>query len=566
MKKLFALLLAAALLTGCGTSGKSPSGSPAPGSEGAPVNADPVVACATGTYSGLEIDGVAAFKGIRYGEYHPFLPATDLTTTTTDTFDATSFGENCLQPYDEVEIASQDPMSADCLFLNIWTKDLETTGKPVLVFIHGGSCIWGGTSDPTYDGQFFVRNLAEGEDCVFVTINYRMSILGGLDVSVLEGYTDEYAKTMNLSKCDQVQALKWVSENIGAWGGDPDNVTVMGQSAGGGAVEMLMADTDAQRYFQRAVIFSGTQSREAVSRETFTENSRTVCEILGVSSVDELTALTDDEIYAHMDEIIDALGKAHPGLKCADGTVISKTWWDDLVAGAASDIDLLIGGTNGEEDWYAIDWDNSVSEPLSDPNSIIQDLIDRDTARCGAYGRFYALETPGFVDGYLAMGDDPVMQAMDLYNDVYFNYPTYLIAETQSAHNSNTYLYSWEYAPDKDELLAYAGDSAEVSPWGRALHCMDLCFVLGTKEGYTTMTGDPQKMSDQMIAQARESVYHFALCGDPNHGSVTGWMPYNSTDRQSMVITADGEWLPTANYRQDIMAYMSQLQPYRAEP
>lgn len=520
---------------------------------------------ASGTYTGVALDGVAAFKGVRYGEFYPFLPATDVTTTAEDAINATEFGYNCLQPYDEVEIASHDPMSADCLYLNIWTKDLTTTGKPVLVFIHGGSCIWGGTSDPTYDGQYFVRGLAEGEDCVFITINYRLSILGGLDVSVLEGYTDEYAKTMNLSKCDQIQALKWINENITAWGGDPDNVTVMGHSAGGGAVEMLMADKEAHDYFNRGVIFSGTESREALSRETFAENSRKVCSILGVTTVEELTALTDDEIYSHMDEIVDMLGKAHAGLKCADGIVISKTWWDDLLEGAAADIDLLIGGTNGEEDWNAVDWDNSVSEPLSDYAPILQDLIDRDTARCGAYGRFYALEVPGFVDGYLAMGEDKVKQAMDLYNDVYFNYPTHLIAETQARHNSNTYLYSWEYAPDKDDVLAYAGDSAEVSPWGRAMHSMDMCFVFGTKDGYTTLTGDPEKMSDDMIAQARESVYHFALTGNPNNDLVNTWKPYNDADRVSMVITAEGKWTPVSNYRQEIMDYMAQLEPYRGE-
>lgn len=99
------------------------------------------------------------------------------------------------------------------------------------MFIHGGSCIWGGTTDPSYDGEYFIRNLPEGEDCVLVTINYRMSIMSGVDMSVLEGYTDEYADAINLSKKDQTQALKWIQENISAFGGDPDNVTIMGQSA-----------------------------------------------------------------------------------------------------------------------------------------------------------------------------------------------------------------------------------------------------------------------------------------------------------------------------------------------
>jgi para-nitrobenzyl esterase len=556
-----ALLLG--ILSACGSQETSSDVSPSPSETATSTAVDSVqVEAPTGTYVGRDNDGVAEFQGIRYGVFRPYLPATDVTTTSADVIEATSWGYNCIQPYDEVELASQDPCSQDCLFLNVWTKELNTTDKPVIVFIHGGSNIWGGTSDPMYDGEYFVRGLSEGEDCVFVTINYRMSVVGGLDLSVLEGYTDEYAYAMNLSKLDQTQALKWISENIAAWGGDPANVTIMGQSAGGGAVEMLMADPDTHQYFQRAIINSGTQSREAISKERFTSNSKTVCDILGVTTVDELIALTDEDISSKMDEIIDALGKAHPGLRCADGLVISETWWEDLQNGVASDIDLLIGGTDGEEDWFAIDWDNSVSEPLSSPDSILEDIRVRDAVRDNGYGRFYCLEVDGFVDGYLAMGDDPVRQAMDLYNDVYFNYPTYLIAATQAEHNANTYLYRWEYAPAVENVLEYNGDSAEVSPWGRALHCMDLCFELGTKEGYVELTGDPEKMSDTMIAQAREMVYSFAKTGDPSNDLIGQWTPFGDSEKTTMLIGQDGSWSCVSEYRQDVMDYMSQLQPY----
>ena len=523
------------------------------------------VTAPTGTYVGRNNEGIAEFLGIRYGNMSPWLPAEDVTTTSEDRIEALAFGYNCIQPYDEVEIASQHPCSQDCLFLNIWTKDPSVSGKPVIMFIHGGSCIWGGTSDPTYDGEFFVRDLAEGEDCVFVTINYRMSIMGGLDLSVLDGYTDEYASAINLSKLDQTQALKWIHENIEAFGGDPENVTIMGQSAGGGAVEMLMADPDTHQYFHRAVINSGTQSREAISREKVRSNSETVCEILGVTSVEELTALTDEQISDKMQEIRETLGRAHAGLKCADGSIISETWWEDLLGGISADIDLLIGGTNGEEDWNAIDWDNSVSEPLAEPDDILDYVAGTDAARADTYGRFYPTLTEGFIDGYLALGDDPVKQAMDLHNDAYFNYPTRLIAEMQSAHNPNTWLYAWEYAPDMQEVLDYSGDSAEVSPWGRALHCMDLCFEFGTKEGYVEMTGDPEKMSDQMIAQAREMVYHFAATGDPNNSLIAEWEPFSFEHPATMVIGSDGTWNCVTDYRQETIEYLRALKPYGIE-
>lgn len=528
-------------------------------------DSQPKVEAPTGTYIGQQNDGVDEFLGIKYGEMEPFKAATDITTTTDDTIEATAFGENCIQPYDEVEVASQDPCSQDCLFLNVWTKDVETEGKPVIMFIHGGSCIWGGTSDPSYDGEYFVRNLPEGEDCVFVTINYRMSIMSGVDMSVLEGYTDEYADAINLSKLDQTQALKWINENISAFGGNPENVTIMGQSAGGGAVEMLMADPDTHKYFNRAIINSGTQSREAVSKETVTENSKIIFEMLGVKTVEEAAALTDEDISENISDIVEKLGLAHPGLKCADGNIISETWWDDLQNGIASDIDLLIGGTNGEEDWNAVDWDNSISEPISDPQSIYDYMVETDTMRADAYGRYYGVNVDGFYDGFLAMGDDPVKQAMDLYNEIYFNYPTQMIAEAQSRHNDNTYLYYWEYAPDMNNVLKYNGDSAEVSPYGRAMHCMDLCFEFGTKEGYTELTGDPELMSDEMIAQAQSMVYYFAKTGNPNNDLITQWAPYKEDSRYSMVITPEAQWKCIQDYRIDVINYLRQLKPYGSE-
>ena len=522
----------------------------------------PSVEAPTGTYIGQDNEGVAEFLGIRYGNMKPFQAPTDVTTTAGDEFEATAFGENCIQPYDEVEVASQDPCSQDCLFLNVWTKDVETKDKPVIVFIHGGSCIWGGSSDPSYDGEYFVRNLPEGEDCVFVTINYRLSIMGGVDLSVLEGYTDEYADAINLSKLDQTQALKWINENISAFGGNPGNVTIMGQSAGGGAVEMLMADQDTHQYFNRAVINSGTQSREAVSKDTVKKNSEIIFDMLGVKTVEEAMSLTDEDISENISDIVDKLGRAHPGLRCADGNIISETWWEDLQNGAAADIDLLIGGTNGEVDWYAVDWDISISDPISDPQSIYDYMVETDTARSDAYGRYYGVGVDGFYDNFLAKGDDPVKQAMDLYNEIYFNYPTQMIAEMQSQHNENTYLYYWEYAPDMEEVIEYNGDSAEVSPYGRAMHCMDLCFEFGTKEGYTELTGDPEKMSDDMIAQAQAMLYSFAKTGDPNNDLISEWKPYNVETKYNMVVAPDSKWHCESDYRADVINYMRQLKPY----
>ena len=519
----------------------------------------PVVASPTGTYTGVENDGVSEFKGIRYGEFKPFQPATDVTTTEEDEIDATDWGASCIQPYSEVEVASQGECSQDCLFLNVFTKDVTSKDKPVIVWIHGGSYIWGGANDPCYDPQYFVRNLPDEEDCVFVTINYRLNFMGGCDLSSLEGYTDDYAKSRNISKLDQTQALKWVSENIEAWGGDADNVTVMGHSSGGAAVQMLMADPDSNQYFNRIVENSGVQSQVAISKEKVAEDSQKAFEILGVSSIDELTALTDEEINDKIEKITD---ETDLGNRCADGDVISETWWDDLKNGSAKDIDLLIGAVNGEEDGSAIDWDNSISEPITDPTPIYEMLQERETERAGVYGRYNVLDDPTFYEKFCALGDDKVKITMDLWNELAAPYPSLVTAEAQSAQNENVYLYYWEYAPDKDEVLDYSGDAAEVSPWGRALHTMDVCFEFGTKEGYTELTGDPEKMPDELITMTQTALYNFAKTGDPNGDGVTEWKAYNSDTKYTMVVKADTSWSCESNYRSDVYDLLRTIRPY----
>lgn len=517
------------------------------------------VVAPTGTYIGQENDGIAEFKGIRYGEFKPFLPATDVTTTEEDEMTVTEYGPSCIQPYDEVETASQGECSQDCLFLNVATKDVTTTDKPVLVWIHGGSYIWGGTNDPCYDSQYFVRNLPEGEDCVFVTINYRLNFMGGSDLSVLDGYTEEYADALNISKLDQTQALKWVSENIEAWGGDPDNVTIMGHSSGGAAVQMLMADPDSNQYFNRVIENSGVQSQVALTKEQVKEDSARAFEILGVESVEELTALSDEEIN---DKIAQISEETSLGNRCADGEVISETWWDDLRNGSAKDIDLLIGSVNGEEDWDAIDWDNSISEPLDDPQPIYDLLVEKETNNPEVYGRYYVLEDPGFYEKYISLGDDDVKSTMDLWNDMAAPYPSLVTAEEQSKHNGDVYLYYWEYAPDPENVLEYSGDAAEVSPWGRAMHTMDVCFEFGTKEGYTELTGDPEKMPDDLIKMTQTAMYNFMKTGDPNGEGVAEWIPYNEETRYTMVVKPDGTWECESDYRGDVYDLLRTIRPY----
>lgn len=521
------------------------------------------VSANTGTYLGEKIDGVAQFLGIKYGDMEPFKAPTDVTTTSDDVLEAKKYGFNCLQAPNEVEIASQHPCSQDCLYLNIWTKDAATKGKPVIVFAHGGGFIVGGTSDPMYDGEYFVRNLPEGEDCVFVTINYRLSFLGGIDLTGCPDYTDEYADAINLKLLDQIQALKWVNENIEAWGGDRDCVTYMGQSAGAMSVQALLGNEDANQYFNRAFADSGSPSYGLVNEETSKETSETIMGILGVSTVKELTTLTDDEITDKMGEINE---NTKPVL-VADGEIMSENWWNDIRDGKAKDIDLMIGATSGECDMFSIDWETGNSEAITDETQLYHMLKDSREKSKHAPGKLYSFGNEGndtsVVNEYLALGTDPVKQVQDLYNDLSNPYPNILMAEAQSEHNANVYNYYFEYAPDKEAVLDFSGDAAEVSPWGRPLHCMDLCFTMGTlKDGYTELTGDYKKLPQDLSLQMQRAVYYFAKTGNPNNELIPEWEAYNGDTKATMIIGPDAKWHCENDYRSESINVLRQVIPY----
>lgn len=199
-------------------------------------------------------ESVLAFLGVPYArqpvgerrwrEAEP-PPASSLTV------DAYTFGPTAYQPRDENERASFQPQGEDCLTLNIWTRGPQPARRPVLVFIHGGANVSGGTADPLYDGHNFVRD----NDVVLVSINYRLGPFGFLDLSEVGGRA--YARSRNLGLLDQLAALRWVRANIAAFGGDASNITVFGESAGGSAIMRLLGMPLAKGLFDKAIIESG---------------------------------------------------------------------------------------------------------------------------------------------------------------------------------------------------------------------------------------------------------------------------------------------------------------------
>src|SRR4029079_4999928 len=308
-------------------------------------------------------------------------------------------------------------MDEDCLFLNVWTPD-ALGPHPVLVWFHGGGFLTGATSDPTIDGT----RLAARGPLVVVTVGYRVGALGFLGVGAAD-----------CGLRDQECALGWVRDHIAAFGGDPDRVTIAGESAGGGSVLHLLAAPRTAGLFRHAIGQSGatdyTRSRDEVGRVT---------EVF----VDALDG--DDPRTVPWPRIIEAQGRAllpllmemarmpfHP---CVDGDLLLERPVDALAAGVGADVDLIVGTTEDEMRLFLME--------ASLVDAQMHKRVDRYLGRDGA----------AVVDAYRAIvGDDPMDLWAAIFTDREMLLPALAVAD---AHGGATFRYqfTWNVAPRADGL------------------------------------------------------------------------------------------------------------------
>ena len=249
----------------------------------------PVVETKAGKLRGLWEEGVFLFRGVQYGKARRFHMAEPVEPWE-GTKEAIIYGPVCVEmhtpiAHDEYNVPHYHYIQdEDCLYLNVWTKHIEKGAKrPVMVWIHGGGFATGSSIELyAYDGM----ELCEFGDVVVVSLNHRLNCIGYLDLS---DFGEEYRYTGNLGQSDIVAALRWINENIEAFGGDPDNVTIMGQSGGGGKVNALLQTPSADGLYHRAVIQSGLMSG---SSDLLPERSKA----LGRAVVAEL-GLTKETIH-----------------------------------------------------------------------------------------------------------------------------------------------------------------------------------------------------------------------------------------------------------------------------
>ena len=249
------------------------------------------VSCNNGIFVGKKKDDVISFKGIPFakppiGELRWKDPI--LAEDNNKIYEAYYFGKAPIQTEWIYIYGSYYPKSEDCLYLNVWVNTKDTsTDKTVMVFIHGGSYGWGAASDPLYDGHNLVQKYP---DIILVSIEYRLGIFGFINFSSVQG-GENYKSTNNLGLLDQICALKWIQKNIKNFGGDPNKVTVLGQSSGGASMSLLPLINGTDGLFKRIISQSGPISL------TFSPNEcekliKKLLEKSGASKMEDLVSLS----------------------------------------------------------------------------------------------------------------------------------------------------------------------------------------------------------------------------------------------------------------------------------
>ena len=467
------------------------------------------VRTANGTFVGKSEDGLMTFMGIPYalqptGERRWQEPQPEPDGQLVR--EAKYFGHTAIQWHSQGNAASLYPQGEDCLTLNVWTasQGMRSARRPVMVWIHGGSYVCDGTVNPRNWGDSFVKAHPE---VVFVSVNYRLGLLGFLDLSSLPD-GKAYAHSGNLGILDQVEALRWVKRNIAAFGGDPDNVTIVGHSAGAGSVSLLASIDEAQGLFRRAIMQSGSVAFTS-SREDCQSLTRRVLDATGAKTVAELKALSTDEIIALNDEV----GKFFRFPE-RDGDLIPENPYSRF-DGFNSTIDMLIG-SNADEVRYWIDAMGGERKfDLAAELWCRYIMMSLDSAESNSANSYFKY----FRDQDEHMEGPQTAQAF--LNDLMFRGPAIEMAKRHAQSGGKTYMYLWRQKLQTSPQGTYYG----------ACHASEVCYVLNTGRQIKT-----DEVTDSALASEVQQMWvNFAATGNPSTPSHY-WPAYESLQGATMIL------------------------------
>lgn len=475
-----------------------------------------------GKVRGIDSHGIKTFKGIPYGANtggaNRFMPPAE-PTKWTGVHDALAYGHTAPQrdpaapppPTGTLLGYHMPPEGEDCLVLNVWTPAIGNgSGKrPVMVWCHGGGFGTGSGSSPGTDGT----NLARRGDVVVVTLNHRLNVLGFADLSE---FSADLAASGDVGMLDIVQALKWVRANISQFGGDPNTVTIFGQSGGGRKVETLLAMPSAKGLFHRAIIESGAAIKVA-DREEAIRNAAQLLLKLEVHKGD-VRALQQFPVEKIMAAYFDVL-KDHPGvdqslffLPAVDGKILPQHPFYPSASPVSADVPVMIGSTRTEMTLFSLDDPSAFSLDDEQMRARVTKLLgDKASAIITLYRKLNPGASPS--DIYFLIASDHRYVA-----------PTMIIAQRRAALGKGPvylYYFTWETPVQGGRL--------------KSPHTMEIPFAFDNVMISARITGGGKdavaladKVSDAWIA--------FARTGDPNTPKLPRWPAFDVTSRATMVI------------------------------
>ncbi|MEX0874508.1 MAG: carboxylesterase/lipase family protein [Actinomycetota bacterium] len=443
--------------------------------------------------------------------------------------DATEFGPICHQVAGTMEQlggdrqAEPDPQSEDCLTLNVFTPGVDDSKRPVMVWIHGGGFSTGSGRVPWYSAHNFAR-----DGVVAVTINYRINAFGFLHLEELFG--PEFAHSGVCGIADQVAALQWVADNIANFGGDPGNVTIFGESAGGMSVGTLLATPGAKGLFSKAIPQSGA-AHATNSQEIATRIAKKFCTYVAVSpgDADSLSALTADQL-------LDAVNRFGAGLATDNAEIFGgdfagfampfqPVWGSDVLPtapiealqqGAGTGVATLVGTTLEEWKLFTL---------MLGEDSLRTRAVRPLRNLCARAGRS--------VDDVIATYEEKIggSSELDLRNaletDRNFRIPAIRLAEAQVSNATPTWMYRFDW-----KTPAFGGRMG-------ACHALEIPFVFDNLDapGVDIFTGGaaPQSLATNMHA----AWVAFARTGDPNTSELPDWPGYDIDRRATMLLDSE---------------------------
>jgi para-nitrobenzyl esterase len=475
-------------------------------------------ACATTTSLGV-VEGIAegnlcAFRGIPYAappigalRFRPPQPVG----AWQGGLEATDGTRVCPQLRDQQSEDYPDGRSPyadeDCLYLNIWTPGSDHRKRPVMVFIHGGAATFGTGNEARYDGT----RLAGSGNAVVINLNYRLGVLGWTE---LGGVDPAYRGSGNNGLRDQIAALTWIRQHVAEFGGDPQNITAIGQSEGAFSIGAMLATDHPNHLFRRVILESGTGYMAHLPAL----QAKLTPPHLDLAA---LRAMSTEEILQLQQQLLQALpGAAARAVYFGpyiDGKLVRGPALQRVRAGKAKGVDIVVG-SNRDEMRYFAQFDPAVLKMTqADYSAFFPRRLDGRRQRMVAA---YRAGRPGASESDIALA---------MLTDQGLRVPATRLAEAQSRW-ARTYVYQFDWEPNNKESLG-------------AIHTAELPFVFGTlrftgipggEDALRTGRARMTRLSEQMV----DAWTSFARTGDPNAGRTAArprWPLYTSATRETMI-------------------------------